>query len=95
MSQIIAKTLVVCLMTSSSALNLKSENHMMVADGWEDSYLSEAIVNKEMKQKVEPEEKSASAIEAKFAKTKLNAKIDQMKEEMLLFSKTLERDHLA
>lgn len=69
-------------------------------DGWDDSYVSEQLIDKDNEQAKEREkreesnENSAENIEKSFAQTVLKQKIEQIKDEALMFSKTLDKSHL-
>ena len=67
------------------------------ADGWDDSYVSEQINAKDQvslgQQIQQLNQNSAQTIEENFAKTVLNNKIKQMQDEMVQFSKSLDKEH--
>ena len=69
-----------------------------MSDGWEDSFVSMAInTNQPKPKKAEmtlEEQNNSQLIEENFKKSKLRAKIDSMKEELNMFSRTLDPDHL-
>ena len=72
----------------------------MIRDGWDDTFLGQAILQKSSEisgKALEKEEKTMEAsdlIEQNFEKSVLKNKIDSLKEEMSLFSRTLDQDHL-
>ena len=82
----------VCLLDSYHAL------HISARDGWEDALSGEAVQEKtDEKPKKAPEPPTLSAaelIEQNFQKNVLKNKVDSMKEELSLFSRTLEPEHL-
>lgn len=69
-------------------------------DGWDDSFVSESLIDKDNSKAKEREQKedqdlnSAENIEKNFAQTVMNQKIEQIKDEVLMFSKSLDKDHL-
>ena len=108
-SFVIACFLIICLHATQGrhakpqqhikSLNL-AQVHGQMMDGWDDSYVSEAIIDKDNTKAKQREQKedidmnSAENIEKNFAQTVLNQKVEQIKDEVLMFSKSLDKEHL-